>query len=515
MRAVNLYIKYGKRATVTVRELGYPGRRTLHQWYCEYLEAGGLHKQYLKKPKYSQSQKEAAVNYYLEHGRNITQTAKVLGYPARAVLRGWIRELAPEAQNPRNKSGSVVQLTPEQKKDAVIDLCTRQGPASVIAAKHGVSRYSLYKWRKSLLKTKGVGRISKRQEPPLPDDRDLLLAELESLKQQVYRQQMELDILRMASELLKKDQGTDYQELTNREKAILIGALRNEYSLRELLKTLSIPKSSYYYQFAALKRSDKHATLREEVKQIFLNNKKRYGYRRIHAVIRSGGLVVSEKVIRRLMREEQLVVPFKRRRSYSSYMGEISPAVENLIDRDFHANAPNQKWVTDLTEFGLPSGKVFLSPIIDCYDGMVVSWTIGTSPNADLVNEMLDVAISSLTDGEHPILHSDRGAHYRWPGWIERMQSAGLTRSMSKKGCTPDNAACEGFFGRVKNEMFYFESWQDVSLGEFIDELDAYVKWYNRERIKVSLGGMSPLNYRQSIGLSSTYKANSGIAYTG
>ena len=114
---------------------------------------------------------------------------------------------------------------------------------------------------------------------------------------------------------------------------------------------------------------------------------------------------------------------------------------------------------------------------------------------------MLDVAVSTLKEDEHPIVHSDRGGHYRWPDWVRKVESAGLVRSMSKKGCSPDNAACEGFFGRLKNEMFYGRSWMGVSIDAFIGELDAYVRWYNEKRIKLSLGGMSPLEYRRSLGL--------------
>lgn len=114
-------------------------------------------------------------------------------------------------------------------------------------------------------------------------------------------------------------------------------------------------------------------------------------------------------------------------------MGEISPAVLNKIQRDFHADRPNEKWLTDITEFNLGKEKVYLSPIIDCFDGLPVTWTVGVSPNAELVNTMLDQAIAQLDNHSHPIVHSDRGCHYRWPGWIERMKKANLTRSMSKK----------------------------------------------------------------------------------
>lgn len=203
----------------------------------------------------------------------------------------------------------------------------------------------------------------------------------------------------------------------------------------------------------------------------------------------------------KLMQEEMLIVPNVKRKKYSSYKGEITPAVPNVIERDFHAEQPNMKWLTDITEFHIPAGKIYLSPIIDCFDGLPVSWTIGTSPNAELVNTMLDNAIGTLKDGEHPIIHSNRGAHYRWPGWIERMENAKLTRSMSKKGCSPDSSACEGFFGLLKNEMFYGRSWKEVSIEEFIIILDEYIHWCSEKRIKLSLGGMSPLQYQRSLGL--------------
>lgn len=212
-------------------------------------------------------------------------------------------------------------------------------------------------------------------------------------------------------------------------------------------------------------------------------------------------ITVSEKVVRRIMKEDNLIGYQKRTRKYNSYKGEISQEVKNIIERDFHADSPNTKWLTDITEFAIPAGKVYLSPIIDCYDGMVVSWKIGRTPDSILVNKMLDEAINTLKPSEHPLIHTDRGCHYRWPGWIKRMEDAGLTRSMSKKGCSPDNAACEGFFGRLKNETFYGRSWIDISIEDFIAEINSYIQWYNTKRIKQSLGYMSPVEYRHSLGL--------------
>ena len=325
--------------------------------------------------------------------------------------------------------------------------------------------------------------------------------EAEELKRQVYRLQLEKDVLEKAAEILKKDEGVSLEKLTNREKATVIGALRSKYKLRELLDVFHMAKSSYCYQQAALNAPDKYADLRTKIRAVFDESSSRYGYRRIHSSLKSAALTVSEKVVRRIMREDNLIVPNIKRKKYNSYKGEITPAVPNMIERDFHADQPNMKWLTDITEFHIPAGKIYLSPIIDCFDGLPVSWTIGTSPDAELVNTMLDNAIGTLLENEHPIVHSDRGAHYRWPGWIERMENAGLTRSMSKKGCSPDNSACEGFFGRLKNEMFYGRSWKEVTIEDFIEILDVYIHWYSEKRIKLSLGGLSPLQYRRSLGL--------------
>ena len=161
----------------------------------------------------------------------------------------------------------------------------------------------------------------------------------------------------------------------------------------------------------------------------------------------------------------------------------------------------NEKWLTDITEFAIPSGKVYLSPIVDCFDGLLVNWNISTSPDALLVNSMLDDAAKLLSVGEKPIIHSDRGVHYRWPGWIDRMEKNGFIRSMSKKGCSPDNSACDGVFGRIKNEMFYNADWSGVNISEFIGILNDYLYWYNEKRIKKSLGYLSPIEYRHRLGL--------------
>lgn len=136
------------------------------------------------------------------------------------------------------------------------------------------------------------------------------------------------------------------------------------------------------------------------MKDAFENNRSCYGYRRLKAFMERRSVTISEKVLRRLMKQASLVVPRPRRRRYSSYSGEISPAPKNFIDRDFQADTPNEKWLTDMTEFSIRDGKGYLSAMIDCFDGMVISWAIGTRPDADLPNTMLDAALEAMADSE-------------------------------------------------------------------------------------------------------------------
>jgi putative transposase len=115
---------------------------------------------------------------------------------------------------------------------------------------------------------------------------------------------------------------------------------------------------------------------------------------------------------------------------------------------------------------------------------------------------MLDAAIETVTNGEErPIVHSDRGDHYRWPGWLTRISNAQMVRSMPRKGGSQDNAACKGFFGRLKMELFYPGDWKAITIEQFVAEVDAYIRWYNEKRIKISLGSLSRVEYRKSLGL--------------
>jgi len=503
IRAVKLYIKFGKRTGPTIRQLGYPTKNSLKDWYREHERGRDLRAGYARsRQKYSADQMQVAVQHYLEHDRCIASTIRALGYPCRDVLTGWIDELHPEVRHRIVGRAPNVQHPRVVKNAAVIELCTRTTSAQVIADKVAVCRPTLYNWKNQLLGREAPASMKRHNESPPDPDATELRQQVESLQKDIRRLQLEHDLLKKATELLKKGLGVAPQLLSNREKTLLVDALKYTYSLAELLAELDLARSSYFYHCARLRQPDKYADARVAITDVFQSNHRCYGYRRMRAALGRRHLHLSEKVIQNLMKQECLVVAANKKRRYGSYLGEISPAPENIINRDFQAATPNEKWLTDITEFQIPAGKVYLSPMIDCFDGLVVSWTIGTRPDSDLVNTMLDAAIETVVASQSkPIIHSDRGAHYRWPGWLSRVHNAKLIRSMSRKGCSPDNAACEGFFGRLKTELFYPRKWEDITIEEFMKIVDSYIHWYNEKRIKISLGSLSPIEYRESLGL--------------
>jgi transposase InsO family protein/transposase-like protein len=460
---------------------------------------------------YPKDARDTFLDYYFTHDGSVESAARMAGMPQRpdpATLTRWIR------LDPRFgcvKAPTAVKYPLEIRVRAMRLMDT--GLSAVQTAQRlGIrSHTSVSEWRKAY-KRKGVAAMRPKETTgpaacapdaaPPPDD-------IAGLKRRNHELELENDILRGAIDILKKDPGFNVEGMNNKEKTLLANALRPKYRLKEITDSLRISKSSYEYQVHALRRPDRYAEVRTRVQGLFEEGGRVWGYRTIWAKLRRPDalkegeepLPISEKVVRALMREDGLVPLYHRKkRHYNSYGGEIDTAPPNLLERDFKADAPNLKWLTDITEFPIPAGKVYLSPIIDCFDGMPVSWTIGVHPNAALVNTMLKGAASTLGKDGHPAVHSDRGAHYRWPGWLAILEEHGLIRSMSKKACSPDNSACEGFFGRLKNEFFYYRDWEGVSVDEFIERLDSYMRYYREERIKKSLGWMSPAQYRRSLG---------------
>ena len=334
-RAVELYFTTPMTTAQVVEHLGYPTRQCLERWLAMDSRYAG----HMAKPIIPLETRRRAVELVLV-GMQQKQAAKQLGVSVGAV-HGWVRAY---------RKGGMAALQPKNRNSA-----------------------------------QGNKPADSRRRPSAADDDDGGFAPQGRGTGAGER------VDAGGGGGRKKDPGADLRRLSNREKTLLIDRLRPAYSPGSMTCLLAIAPSSYHYHHARL-GVDKYAGLRAEVAGAFADSKGRYGYHRIKAVLKTG---VSEKVVRRIMAEEGLVAHVPKRRRYSSYEGETTPAPANLVDRDFTAERPNEKWLTDISEIKARDGKVYLSPMIDCFDGKIVAYTAGFSPNAELANRMLEKAAST------------------------------------------------------------------------------------------------------------------------
>jgi putative transposase len=272
-----------------------------------------------------------------------------------------------------------------------------------------------------------------------------------------------------------------------------VAELRQQFPLAGLLKLAGLARSTFYYQQKAALACDKHQALKKQIGAIFARHKGRYGYRRVTAAIRQRGLQVNHKTVQRLMGKlglKSLVRPKK----YRSYKGEIGQAAPNVLERKFDAQRPNQKWVTDVTEFNVAGEKLYLSPVMDLYNGEIIAFETARRPMYQLVSSMLNKALSKLKKNDKPILHSDQGWQYRMPAYQRTLKGKNVVQSMSRRGNCLDNAAMESFFAVLKSEYFYLNKFDSTE--ELADGLKKYIRYYNHDRIKLKLKGLSPVQYR-------------------
>lgn len=273
--------------------------------------------------------------------------------------------------------------------------------------------------------------------------------------------------------------------------------LRQHYRLAALLKVAGLARSSFYYQQKLIGLTDKYAGLKTRIRSIFDQHRGRYGYRRITATIRREGTVVNHKTIQRLMGTLGLK-SCVRPKKYRAYHGEVGQAAPNILERRFRADGPNQKWVTDVTEFSVGGEKLYLSPILDLYNGEIVAYEMARRPLFGMIAAMLRRAFARLGPRDRPILHSDQGWQYRMPVYREALKRQEVTQSMSRRGNCLDNAVMESFFGTLKAEFYYLDRFR--TLDQLRAGLSRYIEYYNRDRIKLKLGGRSPVEYRTHFG---------------
>ena len=259
------------------------------------------------------------------------------------------------------------------------------------------------------------------------------------------------------------------------------------------MRAAKLSRSTFYYHLNAQGVADKYAELKARIGVVYAHHKGRYGYRRVTAALRQTGELVNHKRVQRLMQTlglKSLVRPKK----YRSYRGEVGRVAPNLLKREFHAAKPNIKWVTDVTEFKVNGQKLYLSPVMDLYNGEIVAYETNTRPMFGLVAGMLKKAFDRLLPTDKPMLHSDQGWHYQQPNYRRMLAERGVTQSMSRKANCLDNAAIESFFGTLKAESFHLNRYDDIE--QLKAEIREYIHYYNHERIKLKLKGLSPVQYR-------------------
>jgi putative transposase len=269
--------------------------------------------------------------------------------------------------------------------------------------------------------------------------------------------------------------------------------LRTRHPLAALLSAAQLARSTFYYQRQRLGAGDRHAELKAQIRAVYERHKGRYGYRRITAAMRHAGQLVNHKTVQRLMGELRLKSLVRPKR-YRSWRGEVGRVAPNVLARQFDAQAPNQKWVTDVTEFNVNGEKLYLSPVMDLYNGEIVAWQTAQRPNFKLVSSMLEKAIARLGQGDRPMLHSDQGWHYQMSAYRCMLARHGIGQSMSRRGNCLDNAAMESFFATLKSEFFRLNRF--TSIKQLQTGLRHYIHYYNHERIRLKLKRLSPVQYR-------------------
>lgn len=277
-------------------------------------------------------------------------------------------------------------------------------------------------------------------------------------------------------------------------KARIVASLKAVYPLPMLLSIAGLARSTFFYHQKRFdQKPDRYEHVKELIKDIAAKTRRRYGHRRVRTELAKTGVRVSKKTVLVLMRDLDLLSRV-RRKKFNSHRGRVGIIADNVLARDFTSQAPNQKWVTDVTEFAIADKKLYLSPVIDLFDRGVLSYTMSTSPNTTLTNGSLKRACQGLRPGQTPLVHTDQGFQYQHVSWAAILAGHGARASMSRRGNCWDNAVAENFFGQLKSEMFYLESFETVE--DLKAAIDEYIHWYNYERSSSRLSGLAPMEYR-------------------
>ena len=269
-----------------------------------------------------------------------------------------------------------------------------------------------------------------------------------------------------------------------------------EYPVCVMCQFFGVSRSGYYDFVRRLGRPEKDADLAEEIRQQQKRNHGTYGYRRMCLALEAKGIHRNPKTILRVMKKYDLLSEVRRRKRWVN-MGQQLHRYENLLNRQFQADKPNSKWVTDISYIHTKQGVLYLSMIRDLYDNSIVAYKTGTQQTVNLVLDTIHLAMKKEKNkiAAELQLHSDQGFQYTSQAYFKLTQSYGITPSMSRKGNPYDNAMAENFFSILKTECIYRHKPRTFSEANSL--IDRYIHFYNNERIQ-NKTGVAPLTLRHS-----------------
>ncbi|WP_274851830.1 IS3 family transposase, partial [Serratia marcescens] len=428
--------------------------------------------------------------HYLNSADGAKKTAKLFGVDHGAVRR-WA-----EHWKARGEDGLDIPMrsySAETKESVVLWMLNNGQSSRKAAAKFNISAASTISRWERLYREGGIMALHNKPKGMLPRAKKAVQPndELVAPQPEFRTVEEELEYLRAENAYFKKASGLNSG--ASAEKTRIIAELRCHHRLVLLLRIARQSRSTFYWQIKANGRGCSYVHEKEKIKELFHYHKGRYGYRRITTALRNEGYGLNHKTVRKLMREQCLASNL-RCKKYQSYKGVYGKVTPNILERNFNADGPNQKWVTDVTEFNIKGKKLYLSPVLDLYNREIIAWNIDTKPDVNLVGKMLDRALKKLSKNDTPMLHSDQGWQYQMATYQAKLISWGVKQSMSRKGNCLDNAVIENFFGLLKTECWYNEEYEDAE--QLKNAVDRYIDYYNNERIKVKLNGLSPVQYR-------------------
>lgn len=445
---------------------------------------------------YSKEERERVLSDFHASGLPLSRFSALPGSPSRQAISSWLkqeeaglldvpaREVRGRAERPKHQRYS------EQTKREAVRLYSKGMRAADVARRLGVSSGTVVTgWARLAGSAPRCATMPSRRSMPMDAGEK---AEIERLEEELERSRMRERVL---LELMRDPKAGDPERLSNKQKTALGERLRRDfgYSQRQVVSFFGMPRSTYAYDLRAISRDTARAErVAENARRAFAESGGTYGYRRVRAAMAAWEepFEASEREVRRAMREEGMSpMRTRRRRRYSSYAGECDERPANLPLRedgahDFSADAPDQMVVTDVTEFAVGGRKAYLSPVIDCFDGLPAAWSVSSHPDSALCDSSLEGYLASGAAAPGVVCHTDGGGCYRSASWKRICADHGVVRSMSRKGRSPDNARAEGFFGTLKEEFYNGRDWSRCSVEEFARRLDAYIGWYRDGRLK-------------------------------